>query len=87
MRTATSKLYNERALLLALCPQNSDYAPVQFYCRPVKSFIYGSTRFYHVRACDSLFGKVTGPIYCYPQDALEDTRRRFGKDGLEMKRK
>lgn len=80
------KLYNERALLLALHLVDGRKYWAHFYCRPVKTFVRGGTRFYHVRVCDSTFGKPEGPIYCYAQDTLQDTRRRFGKDGKEYKR-
>lgn len=88
-RPIQRKLYNERALLWALWLADSKGPHwVQFYCRPIKTFVIGSTRFYHVRPCDSVFGKIhpDAPTYCYAQDMLQDSRRRFGKDGKEIKK-
>jgi hypothetical protein len=89
MNPLTSKRFNERALL-TLHHINSESTTWGIcYCRPVKTFVYQGIRFYHVKPCDSAFGKIqdNAPTYSVTFAQLQDTRRRFGKDGKERKRR
>lgn len=46
------------------------------YCRPLRSFIHQGVRMYVVRACNSIDGKMNGPMYTIPFNMLERTRMK-----------